>query len=213
MYVIAVNQLIVNKQTNNTTVWVSKMHTKRTRQMSIHETCAEPQNRMGIESHFRLAGSAIDVLDWAEQDIQRKGIRDTGCNGMTIGLILRCGLLKQHQQWTYEDLSFYLSDSATSATFARLPQGLYPTDPALQSAVALISGQTGECISHALVKDALTNRIETVKQARIDSALTETLIHKPWGSQLLGDAERVLERLVTEPASGTGSYGIPAAAE
>ena len=140
----------------------------------------------------------VDVLDWAESDIQRTGIKDTGRSGMSIESILRCGLLKQHQQWTYEDLAFHLADSATSTAFARLPRGLYPTDSALQGVIALIRGQTWERINRALVKDALASRIETLKQARIDSTVTETLIHKPWDSALLGDAARVLERLMIE---------------
>jgi IS5 family transposase len=68
----------------------------------------------------------IEVLDWAAKDIQRAGIKNTGRSGMSIEAILRCGLLKQHQQWTYEELAFHLGDSATSAAFARLPRGLYP---------------------------------------------------------------------------------------
>lgn len=122
---------------------------------------------------------------------------------MSIEAILRCGLLKQHQQWAYEELAFHLTDSATSTAFARLPRGLYPTDSALQGAIALIRGETWERINRVLVKDALSSRVETLKQARIDSTVTETLIHKPWDSQLLGDAERVLERLMTEACEHT----------
>ena len=107
---------------------------------------------------------------------------------MSIEAILRCGLIKQHQQCTYHELAFYLADSATFCAFARLPRGLYPTDSALQGVIALISGETWERINQVLVKDALASRIETLKQARIDSTVTETLIHKPWDSSLLGDA-------------------------
>jgi IS5 family transposase len=96
-----------------------------------------------------------------------------------------------------------LTDSASSSAFARLPRGLYPKESALQGAIALIRGATWERINHALVKDALSRRIETLKQARIDSTVTETLIHKPWDSALLGDAERVLERLMVEACEQT----------
>lgn len=93
---------------------------------------------------------------------------------------------------------FHLTDSATADAFARLPRGLYLTDSALQSVIALTRGETWECINHALVKDALAFRIETLRQARIDSTVMETLIHKSWVSSLLGDAEQVLERLMIE---------------
>lgn len=174
------------------------MRAKRTHQMSIYETFAKHEIGQELKAISGWLDRHVDVLDWAEKDIRRTGIKDTGRSGMSIESILRCGLLKQHQQWTYEELAFHLADSATSASFARLPRGLYPTDSALQSAIALIRGETWERINHALVKDALSSRIETLKQARIDSTVTETLIHKPWDSSLLGDAERVLERLMIE---------------
>lgn len=174
------------------------MRAKRTRQMSIYESFAEHEIGQELKAISEWLDRHVDVLDWAEKDIRRKGIKDTGRSGMSIEAILRCGLLKQQQQWTYEELAFHLADSATSAAFARLPRGLYPTDSALQGVIALISGVTFERINHLLVKDALVSRIETLKQARIDSTVTETLIRQPWDSSLLDDAERVLDRLMIE---------------
>ena len=174
------------------------MRAKRTHQMSIYEPFAEHEIGQELKAISGWMDQHVEVLDWAEKDIQRKGIKDTGRSGMSIEAILRCGLLKQHRQWTYEELAFHLADSATSSAFARLPRGLYPTDSALQGVIALIRGETWERINQALVKDALASRIETLKQARIDSTVTETLIHKPWDSSLLGDAERVLDRLMIE---------------
>ena len=179
------------------------MRAKRTHQMSIYETFVRHEIGLELKVISAWLDCHVDVLDWAEKDIQRKGIKETGRSGMSIEAILRCGILKQHQQWTYEELSFHLTDSATSSAFARLPRGLYPTDSALQGGIALIRGETWERINQALVKDALSSRVETLKQARIDSTVTETLIHKPWDSALLGDAERVLERLMVEACEQT----------
>lgn len=179
------------------------MRAKRTHQMSIYETFAEHEIGQELKAISGWLDRHVEVLDWAAQDIQRTGIKNTGRSGLSIEAILRCGLLKQHQQWTYQELAFHLADSATSAAFARLPRGLYPTDSALQGVIALIRGETWEHINRVLVKDALASRMETLKQARIDSTVTETLIHKPWDSSLLGDAERVLERLLTEACEHT----------
>lgn len=179
------------------------MRAKRTHQMSIYEIFAAHEIGQELKAISEWLDRHVDVLDWVEQDVQRKGLKETGRSGMSIESILRCGLLKQHQQWTYQELSFHLTDSATSCAFARLPRGLYPTDSALQRVIALIRGQTWERINQALVKDALSGRIETLTQARIDSTVTETLIHKPWDSQLLGDAERVLDRLMIEARGHT----------
>ncbi|CAG9932046.1 transposase [Candidatus Nitrotoga arctica] len=190
---IEVKLLIANK---HPTIGESKMRAKRTHQISIYETFAEHEIGQELKAISEWLDRHVEALDWVEKDIQRKGIKDTG--RMSIEAILRCGLLQQHRQWTYEELAFHLTDSATADAFARLPRGLCPTDSALQSVIALIRGETWECISQALVKDALASRIETLKQARIDSTITETLIHKPWDSSLLGDAEQILERLMIE---------------
>lgn len=99
------------------------MRAKRTHQMSIYEPFAEHEIGQELKAISGWLDQHVEVLDWAEKDIQRKGIKDTGRSGMSIESILRCGILKQHQQWTYEELAFHLADSATSSAFARLPRG------------------------------------------------------------------------------------------
>jgi len=194
-FIIAFKLLIENNKQNH---WGSKMRAKRTRQMSIYEAFSKHEIGRELKAISDWLDLRVDVLDWVSADIQRESLKPTGRNGMSIESILRCGILKQHGQWTYEELAFQVSDSATAAAFVRFPNGLSPTDSALQGVIGLIRGETWERISHALVKDELSRRIETFKQARIDSTVTETLVHKPWDSQLLGDVGRVLDRLMVE---------------
>ena len=174
------------------------MRAKRTHQMSIYEAFSKHEIGQELKAVSDWLDGHLDTLDWVLADVQRAQLKPTGRSGMSIESILRCGILKQHQQWTYEELAFHVSDSATATAFVRLPNGLSPTDSALQGVIGLIRGETWERISQSLVKDALSRRIETFKQARIDSTVTATLIHKPWDSQLLGDTERVLNRLMIE---------------
>ena len=174
------------------------MRAKRTHQMSIYEAFSKHEIGQELKAVSDWLDGHLDTLDWVLADVQRAQLKPTGRSGMSIESILRCGILKQHQQWTYEELAFHVSDSATATAFVRLPNGLSPTDSALQGVIGLIRGETWERISQSLVKDALSLRIETFKQARIDSTVTATLIHKPWDSQLLGDTERVLNRLMIE---------------
>ena len=174
------------------------MRAKRTHQMSIYEAFSKHEIGQELKAVSDWLDGHLDTLDWVSADVQRAQLKPTGRNGMSIESILRCGILKQHRQWTYEELAFHVSDSATAAAFVRLPNGLSPTDSALQGVIGLIRGETWERISQSLVKDARSRRIETFKQARIDSTVTATLIHQPWDSQLLGDVERVLNRLMIE---------------
>ena len=174
------------------------MRAKRTHQISIYEAFSKHEIGQELKAISDWLDSHIEVLDWVSSDIRRLQLKPTGRRGLSIESILRCGLLKQHRQWSYEELAFHLEDSATAMAFARLPNGLCPTDSALQGVIALITGTTWERINIALVQEALASGMETLKQARIDSTVTETLIHKPYDSALLADAERVLERLMDE---------------
>ena len=145
------------------------MRTKRTHQMSIYEAFSKHEMGQELKAISDWLDLHVDVLDWVSADIQRGSLKPTGRSGMSIESILRCGILKQHGQWTYEELAYHVSDSATAAAFVRLPNGLSPTDSALQGVISLICGATWERINQALVKDALSRRLETFKQARIHS--------------------------------------------
>jgi IS5 family transposase len=192
---IAFKPLITNI---NATIGGPKMRAKRTHQVSIYEIFSEHEIGQELKAISDWLDSHLEVLDWVLADIQREQLKATGRSGLSIESILRCAILKQHRQWSYEELAFQVFDSATAAAFARLPNGLCPTDSALQGVIGLIRWETWERIDRELVKHALSSKIETLKQARIDSTVTQTLIHKPWDSQLLGDVERVLDRLMVE---------------
>ena len=48
------------------------------------------------------------------------GLRETGRRGLPAETVLRCALLKQQRQLSYEELAFHLEDSASFRAFARL---------------------------------------------------------------------------------------------
>jgi len=51
------------------------------------------------------------------------GLRETGRRGLPAETVLRCALLKQQRQLSYEELAFHLEDSASFRAFARLLRG------------------------------------------------------------------------------------------
>jgi len=54
-------------------------------------------------------------------DLRRHGLRETGRRGLPAETVLRCALLKQQRQLSYEEPAFHLEDSASFRAFARLP--------------------------------------------------------------------------------------------
>jgi len=109
---------------------------------------------------------------------------------------LRCALLKQHRQLSYEELAFHLEDSASFRAFARLPLSWTPKKSALQRTVSAIRAETWETINRSLIASARRETIEAGKVVRFDSTVTAALMHEPTDSSLLWDAVRVLTRLL-----------------
>jgi len=174
------------------------MRMKRTIQMSIYEIYSKHEIATELIKISSWLDAHLEVLDWAEADIQRKNLKATGRYGMTIESILRSGLLLRYWQWTYEELAFHLMDSEVNYGFARLPRGLYPKISALQGVISLIRAETWEDINQLLIKGALDTKIECAKVVRIDSTVTGSPIHSPWDSSLLGDAIRVMDRMMKD---------------
>jgi transposase, IS5 family len=54
-------------------------------------------------------------------DLRRHGVKATGRQRLPAEAVLRCALLKQHRQLSYQELAFHLEYSASFRAFARLP--------------------------------------------------------------------------------------------
>jgi transposase, IS5 family len=137
-----------------------------------------------------------DIVDWVAMDLQRQDVADTGRQGLPAESVLRCALLKQYRQLSYQELSFHLSDSASFQAFARLPQTLFPKKSVLQKTISGIEPATWERINQCLLVAAKAEKVELGKKLRIDSTVTETTIHAPTDSSMLWDSVRVMVRLL-----------------
>ena len=111
---------------------------------------------------------------------------------------MRCGLLKQHRQLSYEELAFHLEDSASFRAFARLPLSWTPKKSVLHKTISAIRAETWEAINRTLLASARQEKVETGKVVRLDSTVTAALMHEPSDSSLLWDAVRVMARLLKE---------------
>ena len=129
-------------------------------------------------------------------DLRRHGVKETGRQGLPAESALRCGLLKQHRQLSYEELAFHLEDSSSFRAFARLPVSWTPKKSVLHKTISAIQAGTWEAINRAILSDAHDLRIEPGKVVRLDSTVTAALMHDPSDSSLLWDAVRVMARLL-----------------
>jgi transposase, IS5 family len=130
------------------------MRQKRTAQATIYEVFADHELGRELQTMSEWLDAHRSVLSAVVGDLCRRGVKPTGRRGLSAESVMRCAVLKQHRQLSYEELAFYLRDSASFQAFARLPMHWCPKKSALQRVIAAIQPQTWEVINRALMKTA-----------------------------------------------------------
>ena len=158
--------------------------------------------RNKIAKELQLISQVLDaiprVLDVVYQDLVRSACPTTGREGMTADQVLRCALLKQYRQLTYEELAFHLEDSSSFRGFSRLDMGQYPCKSILQRNIKVLREETWETINQVILGYAKQEKVESGRKVRIDATAVETDIHHPTDSTLLADGVRIITRWLGE---------------
>jgi len=123
------------------------MRTKRTSQISIFDQFAKHEIGRELAAMSHWLDAHPKVLDGVAKDLRLTSVKATGRCGMSVESVLRCGLLKQHRQLSYQELAFHLMDSASFQAFARLPVGFVPKKSALQANIGALRAATWEAIN------------------------------------------------------------------
>src|SRR3954465_166114 len=102
------------------------MRQDRTVQASLFDIFAK--HEIGCE--LKKASAWLDghptLIGLVAADLRHDGVQETGRRGLPAGAVLRCALLKQYRQLSYEEPAFHLEDSASFRAFARLPWASSP---------------------------------------------------------------------------------------
>ena len=155
------------------------MRENHTVQRSIFEHYAEHEIGLELKSMSAWLDQNMDLLDWVAADINPHTVEDTGRKGLSVESVLRCAILKQYRQLSYDDLVFCLMDSASCQTFARLSMRWFPKKSVLQRCISAITDVTWERINQRLLHSAQSAKVENGRMLRIDSTVTTTPIHEP----------------------------------
>src|SRR5882757_1792590 len=172
------------------------MRQERTVQGTLFEIFAAHEIGRELKAMSRWLDEHRDVLGLVVADLRRHGLKDTGRHGLTAEALLRCALLKQHRQLSYEELAFHLEDSASFRAFARLPLAWSPKKSVLHKTISAIRPDTWEAVNRALLASAKQDKLEEGTMVRIDSTVSAALMHEPSDSALLWDAVRIMTRLL-----------------
>ena len=184
------------------------MRQTRTGQVSIFDRFSNHDIGKELKAMSARLDRHRELLEWVVLDLHLKDVYDTGHQGLPAESVLRCALLKQYRQLSYQELTFHLSDSASFHAFARLPGHLFPKKSVLQQTISRIQPATWERINRCLLQDAKHEKVERGEKVRIDSTVTETDIHAPTDSTLVWDSVRVMVRLLEAAQSLPGTPAI-----
>jgi len=181
------------------------MRQQRTIQASIFDLFAGHEIGRELKAMSGWLDEQPALVELVAGDLRRGGVRQTGRQGLPAESVLRCALLKQHRQLSYEELAFHLEDSASFRAFARLPLSWTPKKSVLHKTISAIRAETWEAINRAVLGSARQEKVEAGDVIRLDSTVTDALIHEPSDSSLLWDAVRVMARMMK--AAGTLAGG------
>src|SRR5207249_6042781 len=161
------------------------MRQERTVQATIFEVFAGHEIGCELKAISQWLDRQRALVSLVAGDLRRHGLRETGRRGLPAETVLRCALLKQYRQLSYEELAFHLEDSASFRAFARLPWPWSPKKSVLHKTISAIRAETWEAINRTLLADARQEKIEDGSVVRLDSTATAALMHEPSDSSLL----------------------------
>jgi IS5 family transposase len=122
-----------------------------------------------------------------------------GAQGMTADQVLRAAIIKQTEQFSYEELAFHLLDSRCYRNFCRIGfahKGFKKS--CLAFAIKSIRAETWEAINRLIVAHAQDKAIEKGREVRMDCTVVCSDIHDPSDASLLWDSVRVITRLLEQ---------------
>jgi IS5 family transposase len=123
------------------------MRQERTVQASIFDVFATHEIGHELKAMSQWLDGHRDLLALVTRDLCRDGAKATGRQGLPAEAVLRCALLKQYRQLSYQELAFHLEDSASFRAFARLPWPWSPQKSVLQRTISAIRPETWEQIN------------------------------------------------------------------
>lgn len=176
------------------------MRKKNQKQLPLMITRIDHPHAEELENISQILDKNPIINEWVLQDLTHdKFLTDTGAEGMTAEQVIRAAIIKQMEEYSYEELAFHLLDSVCYRGFCRIgfaDKGFQKS--ALCSNVKAISPDTWEAINRILVAYGHDKKIEKGKQSRIDCTVVSSNIHDPTDSSLLWDSVRVLTRILSK---------------
>jgi len=187
------------------------MRKRNQKQMPLTPTTVDHPHAMELQRISRILDHipSIKELAWQEltQYVENFG---TGAEGMSAEQVVRCAIVKQMEDYSYDELAFHILDSSCYRSFCRIGiahKGFKKS--ALCNNIKALSPATWEAINRVLMAYAKETKVEKGREVRIDSTVVSSNIHTPSDSSLLWDAVRVLTRILAQAKEQVQGFDIP----
>jgi IS5 family transposase len=165
----------------------------------IQPTLTEPWLDVPHAKELKAVSDLLDdhpmIGEKVAQDIGHQG----GRPGMTGDQVFRVLVLKQLNEFSYDELAFHLVDSQTYRRFCGFGlTDVIPKRSTLAENLKRVKADTLEAIARQILVVAAKLGVEKARKIRVDSTVVETNIHEPSDSALLWDCVRTLVRLMKQ---------------
>ena len=122
-------------------------------------------------------------------------------------MVLRVLVLKHVRNWSYETLEREVRANLVYRSFTRLGDGKMPDAKTMGRWGLALGPGCIHSIHERLVAIAREEKVVEGRRLRVDTTVTETNIHYPTDSSLLGDGVRVLTRVMKRIVTIAGEVG------
>src|SRR5438445_8792273 len=135
------------------------MRQERTIQATIFEVFAGHEIGCELKAISQWLDRQRALVSLVAGDLRRHELRETGRRGLPAEAVLRCALLKQQRQLSYEELAFHLEDSASFRAPCLRRGKLLPGPPlawspkksVLHQTIGARRAETWEAVNQALL--------------------------------------------------------------
>ena len=174
------------------------MRKKNQKQLPLINKNIEHPHAYELQKISEIIDENPIINEWVLQDLAGdKELTETGAKGMSADQVFRAAVIKQMEEFSYEELAFHLIDSLSYRSFCRIgiaDKGFKKS--ALCKNIKAISANTWESINRVFIAYGQSMKIEKGRESRIDCTVVSSNIHEPTDSSLLWDSVRVLTRML-----------------
>jgi len=138
---------------------------------------------------------------------RRPKSRSRGRHATPAEVVLRLLILKHTRNWSYAVLEHEVRANLVYRNFTRVGGGKMPDAKTMGRWGVALGPQVIKQVHERIVQIAQANNIVEGRRMRVDTTVTETNIHYPTDSSLMGDGVRVLTRVMKKITKIAGEVG------